>query len=264
MRAALAAAAFMGFGLAVACAQTTQTAEIGNTSRVATDGPATVVPANVSPAAPAISAAPARPALVHTAQGQPPVIEPPAAASAEVCDNACVRRAADFAAQTCVPLIEAKATLDYDWLSRPFGGMFTQAEKPGADGIIRYRGDSIRILTQNQWLRYAYECAFDPVARKIVSVQLRPGRLVPPAAVAQAMGVPVGQQAAQKAPQRQAQAGQPQPAAAKPKPRPHFGEPSPISITQARLRSGQVDSLTRISQVSLGSTPHTPRRQYKP
>jgi len=261
MRAALAAAAFMGFGLAVACAQTTQTAEIGNTSRVAIDDPAAVVRANVSPAAPANTAAPARPALARTAQGQPPVIEPPAAASAEVCDNACVRRAADFAAQTCVPLIEAKATLDYDWLSRPFGGMFTQAEKPGANGIIRYRGDSIRILAHNQWLRFAYECAFDPAARKIVSVQLRPGRLVPPTEGAQAMGVPVGQQAPQQAPQRQAQAGPQagQPLAAA-KHRPHFGEPSPISITQARLRSGQVDSLTRIFQVSLGGKPRTPRR----
>jgi hypothetical protein len=139
-------------------------------------------------------------------------------------------------------LIEAKAAIDYDWLSRPFGGMFTQAERPGADGIIRYRGDSIRILTRNQWLRYAYECAFDPVARKLVSVQLRPGRLSPPAAVAEAAGAKVGLPlpVAQKAPQR---------IAVKPKPRRHFGEPSPISITQAYLHGGQVDSLTHIFQI---------------
>ena len=142
--------------------------------------------------------------------------------------------------------------------------------------FVRYRGDSIRILTQNQWLRYAYECAFDPVARKIVSVELRPGRLVPPAAVAQAAGALVGQpvpkppapaapqagqpqpkaQAAPQAgqPQPNAQAGQPQPAAAKPKPRPHFGEPSPVSITQAHLHGGQVDTLTRIYQIPLGGS----------
>jgi hypothetical protein len=156
--------------------------------------------------------------------------------------------------------------------------MFSQAEKPRGDGIVRYRGDSIRILTQNQWLRYAYECAFDPVARKIVSVELRPGRLVPPAAVAQAAGALVGQpapkppapaapqagqpqpkaQAAPQAgqPQPKAQAGQPQPAAAKPtpKPRPHFGEPSPVSITQAHLHGGQVDTLTRIYQIPLGGS----------
>jgi hypothetical protein len=245
---ALAGATLLGCGLAAARARTTETAEVGNTSRFATADPAAVMPANVSPAA-AANAAPADAgsAPVRMAQGEPPVVEPPAPANAGACDDACVRRAADFA---------GKAAVDYDWLSRPFGGMFTQAEKPGADGIIRYRGDSIRILTQNQWLRFAYECAFDPVARKIVSVQVRPGRLVPPAEVAQAAGAPVGQPAPQQAPQRPAptgpQAGQPQPAA---KPRPHFGEPSPISIAQAHLRSGQVDSLTSIYQVPLGAKP---------
>jgi hypothetical protein len=259
VRAAWVGAAFAGFGWAAACAPTTETNPIGAAAQIAAAGPAgfapaDVLPADVLPAAPAKSAAPA---ATRTAQGEPPFVAPPApAASAQACDDACVRRAADFAAQSCVPLIEAKAAIDYDWLSRPFGGMFTQAEKPRGDGIIRYRGDSIRILTQNQWLRFAYECAFDPVARKIVSVEVRPGRLVPPAAVAQAAGAPVGLPAPQKAPQRQAQAGpqagQAQPAAAKPKPRRHFGEPSPVSITQAHLRSGQVDSLTRIYQVPLG------------
>lgn len=237
-RAAWVGAALIGFGLAAAGAQTNQTAEIGAASQVAAADPA------VSPAAPANAAGPA---ATRTAQGQPPIVQPPAPPpAAEACDDACVRRAADFAAQACVPLIEAKAAIDYDWLSRPFGGMFTQAEKPRGDGIIRYRGDSIRILTQNQWLRYAYECAFDPVARRIVSVEVRPGRLVPPAAVAQAAGPVVGQPAPQKPPQPKA--GQPQPAAAKPKPRPHFGEPSPIAVAQVRPHGPQVDSLTRIFQ----------------
>jgi hypothetical protein len=268
MRAALASAAFLGFGLAAACAQTTETAQISTNPRVAAANPAAVMPIDAAPAAPANAAAPAGPVPVRTAQGQQPQIAaPPAVPSAEACDDACVRAAADFAAQACVPLIEAKAAIDYDWLSRPFGGMFTQAEKPGADGIIRYRGDSIRILTQNQWLRFAYECAFDPVQRKIVSVEVRPGRLVPPAEVAQAAGAPVGQPAPQPAPQRQAQAA---PQAAKPqpvtaaKPRPHFGEPSPISITQAHLRSGQVDTLTRIFQVPLGGKSRTHREPVGP
>ena len=117
---------------------------------------------------------------------------------------------------------------------------------------VRYRGDSIRILTQNQWLRYTYECAFDPVARKIVSVELRPGRLVPPAAVAQAAGAVVGQPAPQKP--VQPKAAQAQPVAATPKLRRHFGEPSPVSITQAHLHKGQVDTTTRIYQIPLGGS----------
>ncbi len=245
--AVLAGAALIGFGVGAAGAQN---AAVANAPQIAAAGPAVFPPSDVLPAAPANAAAPA---ATRTAQGQPPVVQPPAPATTlEACDDACVRRAADFAAQACVPLIEAKAAIDYDWLSRPFGGMFTQAEKPHGDGVIRYRGDSIRILTQNQWLRYAYECGFDPVARKIVSVEVRPGRLVPPAEVAQVAGAPVGQPAPQKPPQPKA--GQPQPAAEKPKPRPHFGEPSPISITQVHLRGGQVDSLTRIYQVPPGGS----------
>ena len=251
-------AALIGFGVGAASAQT---AAIGKASQIAAADPAVMAPANVSPAAPPATPAPS----ARTAQGQPPIVEPPPpAAAAEACDDTCVRRAADFAAQACVPLIEAKAAVDFDWLSRPFGGMFTQAEKPNGDGIIRFRGDSIRILMQNQWLRYAYECAFDPVKRKIVSVELRPGRLVPPAAVAQAAGAVVGQPPAQPPtpaaspqagkPQPQAQTSQPQPAAAKPKPRRHFGEPSPVSITQAHLHGRQFDTLTTIYQVPLGGS----------
>src|SRR6185437_3733106 len=130
---------------------------------------------------------------------------------------------------------EAQAPIDYDWLSRPFGGMFTQAERPGPDGLVRYRGDAIRVLTtQNQWLRHAYECAWDPRARKVVSVQLRPGRLVPPADVAafikSVLARSQAQQVAKGVQPQLAQQGVSKPAV---KPRPHFGEPSQISITQA-------------------------------
>ncbi|MBN8966777.1 MAG: hypothetical protein J0H89_15735, partial [Rhizobiales bacterium] len=178
-------------------------------------------------------------------------------ATAQECDALCVRRNADVAAQACVPLIEARAPLDYDWLSRPFGGMFTQAEQPGADGIIRYRGDGIRVLTaQNQWLRHAYQCSYDPVKRQIVAVDLRPGRLVPPADVAKfitdVLKHQPGAQVATRQAGQNATPGQQQTAAktpAKPK-RAVYGEPSLISISQARLKTGQIDSVTSIAQSS--------------
>jgi hypothetical protein len=112
------------------------------------------------------AAKPAGTKVAQSSPGLPPAVaQPPAPTTAADCDDLCVRRNADAAAQSCVGLIEAQAPVDYDWLSRPFGGMFTQAEKPGPDGIVRYRGDAIRVLTaQNQWLRHAYECAWDPVA----------------------------------------------------------------------------------------------------
>jgi hypothetical protein len=185
-----------------------------------------------------------------------------------VCDAACVRRGADHAAQACVPLIEAKAAIDYDWLSRPFGGMFTQAVQPGGDGIVRYRGDSIRVLVQNQWLRHAYECAWDPVAGKIVGVQLKPGRLIPPAAIAQLTNTPLGPQgntaqmktpeqaqqmireALQRAAQNQGAQGQAGAAQTPPKPKRHWGEPSLIAIQQARLPDPSADSKIAIRQAS--------------
>jgi hypothetical protein len=189
-----------------------------------------------------------------------PTAGPSASSEPPICDVTCVRRNADPAAQACVSLIEAKASIDYDWLSRPFGGMFAQAEQPGADGVVRYRGDSIRILVQNQWLRHSYECAWDPVARKIVGVQLRLGRLMPPASVAQLTGTPVDQQGAQvktpaeaqqmirEALQRASlQATKVSPVV---KPKPRWSESSPIAIRQARLHVRQVDSLINIDQAS--------------
>jgi hypothetical protein len=236
--AALAGMALMGLGRAALAAGAGDGVPAEPSAAVAS--PSTVS-APHGPAAAASRRAPRR-----VAQGQPPVFPPPApVASAKACDSACVRRDANFAGQACVPLIEAKAAIDYDWLSRPFGGMFTQAEGPGSDGIIRYRGDSIRILTHNQWLRYAYECAFDPVTGKLASVQLRPGRLIPPAAVARAAGAKVGLPAPPKVLRR---------AVVQPLHRRHYGEPSPVSVTQARLRGGQVDTLTHIFQIPLAAS----------
>lgn len=184
----------------------------------------------------------------------PTVAEPPSAPTAADCDATCVRRSADSAAQACVPLIEARAPIDYDWLSRPFGGMFTQAEKPGKDGVIRYRGDGIRVLTaQNQWLRHSYECAYDPVARKIVDVQLRPGRLVPPADVAKFItDILKNHPGAQVSTQLIGKNGKLQPAQAKVAAavKPRYGEPSPIAIAQAHLHTPRIDSAVRISQVA--------------
>jgi hypothetical protein len=232
--------------------------------------PSALAQAAPKPAKQAQFGPPQPPEIVPSPQDQPPQTPPDAPQGAAavparpVCDVACVRRGADPAAQACVPLIEAKSPIDYDWLSRPFGGMFTQAEPPGPDGIVRYRGDSIRVLLQGQWLRHAYECAWDPAAGKIVGVRLLPGRLVPPAPVAQLAGNPVGQRATaqvktpeqakqmirdalQRGAQQQAQAGQGQPPAP-PRPKRRWGEPSPISIEQARLATPSGDSTTAIRQ----------------
>ncbi|WP_188517828.1 hypothetical protein [Alsobacter metallidurans] len=90
----------------------------------------------------------------------------------------------DRAAQACAPQIEAQAPIDFDWLHRPFGGIFQQGDTPDAEHpAIRYRGDSIRFQSpQKEWVRVSYECSYDPVRQKIVSVTVRLGRLDRPAA----------------------------------------------------------------------------------
>ncbi len=103
------------------------------------------------------------------------------------------------------------------------------------------------LTAQNQWLRHAYECAYDPVTRKIVDVQLRPGRLVPPADVAKFITEilkkhPGAQVSTQLIGKDKAQAK------ATSKPRPAYGEASPIRIVQAHLHTPGIDSVTRISQ----------------
>lgn len=180
--------------------------------------------------------------------GTDPIIEP----SPAICDADCVRRRADEAAQACVPLIEAKAPIDYDWLSRPFGGLFTQAEQSANDGIVRYRGDSIRVLTiQNQWLRHAYECSYDPAEHKIVDVELRPGRLVPPADVANFLIETLKKQPGAQVTSQPIEKGgkvRPQHSKSTIKRHPHSSEPSLISIDQARPHTPQVDSSVSIVQ----------------
>jgi hypothetical protein len=198
--------------------------------------------------------------VAQSSPGLPPAVEAPAAPpSAAACDENCVRGNADLAAQACVPLIEAQAPVDYDWLSRPFGGMFTQAERPGTDGVIRYRGDAIRVLTtDNRWLRHAYECGWDPIGHKVVAVQLRPGRLMTPAAVAQVLqNVFQRSQTQQAATQHAIQQAQaqapvmPQKVAAPPQPvklKPR--EPTRLSITQAHLKVRAIDSQVFVAQAS--------------
>ena len=144
-------------------------------------------------------------ALAQTPPAPTPAA-PPAATSGPPaprpdCDANCVRGFNDRAAQACAPQIEAQAPIDFDWLQRPFGGIFQQGDTPDAEHpAIRYRGDSIRFQSpQKEWVRVSYECSYDPVRQKIVSVTVRLGRLdrpaAPPANAAAAAGARNGKPA---------------------------------------------------------------------
>ncbi|GLS55530.1 hypothetical protein GCM10007886_37150 [Methylobacterium gregans] len=107
---------------------------------------------------------------------------PPTAAAAPVklgCDAACTRQAVPAAIQACAPSIERQAPSDFEWMSRPAGTIFQQAEPPtGSDTVARFRGDSIRFLSpQGQWVRVTYECDYDTAAQTVRNVKVRLGRI---------------------------------------------------------------------------------------
>lgn len=124
------------------------------------------------------------PAVPSYSQTPAPAATPPSACSAD-----CVRTNAEKALRPCASQIEAQAPNDFDWISRPYGGIFQEADAPEVptSSVVRYRGDSIRFLTpQRDWSRIVYECSWDAAAGKVIAVKVRIGILGKPNAVATA------------------------------------------------------------------------------
>ena len=154
---------------------------------------------------------------------------PSGEARAATCDAACVRTSADRASQVCAPRIENEAPFDFEWLTRPYGGIFQEADPPASGGmIVRYKGDSIRFMSpQREWVRITYECSFNAATQRVEGVVVRLGRLngrgLPPAPAGTAGRVAAGPQP---------QSAPPVPVAPPVKPKPRAGEPSSIEILQ--------------------------------
>ncbi|MCW2318767.1 hypothetical protein M2322_004336 [Rhodoblastus acidophilus] len=83
-------------------------------------------------------------------------------------------------------MIEAQAPIDFEWLTRPYTGLFQEADPSDETiAVVAYRGDSIRFMNpQKDWVRVTYECAFDADKQKVTGVRIRPGRLTQPPAAA--------------------------------------------------------------------------------
>ena len=108
-----------------------------------------------------------------------PSSPPSPAATTNACNAECVRANMEKAARACARPIEAQAPIDYEWVTRPFAGLFDEADPSAADSsVVRYRGDSIRFMTaQNTWIRISYECAFDVSSGRVTKLDLKPGRV---------------------------------------------------------------------------------------
>lgn len=196
-------------------------------------------------------------ACAQTTSPAPQATEP--AIVAPVCDAACVRVNMERASQLCARPIEAQAPIDYEWMTRPFTGLFQEADQSDAKtSVVAYRGDSIRFQNpQKEWIRVSYECRVDVAKQVVVGVRIRPGRLEQPPRVSAA--APVTAKPAQREVARKAQPSSPahvngaalaaaiaQAAAqrqknasavhAKPSRRIRVGETSAIEITQMRPR----------------------------
>lgn len=149
---------------------------------------------------------------------------PPEAARAG-CDATCARQAIPAAVQACVPGIERQAPTDFEWMNRPVGTIFQQAEPPaGTETVVKFRGDSIRFLNpQGQWVRITYECDYDTAAKSVRGVKVRLGRIDGKGASTAAAALPAGSgRAATASP------GTASPQAKRPRP----AEPSEVEIRQ--------------------------------
>lgn len=163
----------------------------------------------------------------------------PQSAQAVACNNACIRGSMERAVQACAPRVEAEAPGDYDWLMRPYGSIFQEADSPDqpSSTIVRYRGDSIRFLSpQKEWVRAIYECGYDTGKQEVSYLRVRLGVL------GKANPVPVlpglkpqasGPQPPLK-PAAPVQAQAPGPAPAPTIDRRRIGEPSDVSVLQIK------------------------------
>jgi hypothetical protein len=182
---------------------------------------------------------------------EPVVIVPatatsPPAPKTPKCDESCVRSNAEKASASCARKIEAQAPGDFEWITRPFTGIFQQADpSKGEEPIATYRGDSIRFMSpQKDWVRVTYECVFNVERSVATIVRVRPGRLdrplaeQPASASAQAShqpplaSAPLAAAILNAAKQRSgAQPG-------KPLSPPKIGEPSAVGVSQIDSNRG--------------------------
>ncbi|WP_096482795.1 hypothetical protein [Methylorubrum populi] len=163
-----------------------------------------------------------------SAQDAKPDVKPGSTEGAKAgCDAACARQAIPAAVQACVPGIERQAPTDFEWMNRPTGTIFQEAEPPaGADTVVKFRGDSVRFLNpQGQWVRITYECDYDTAGRSVRGVKVRLGRIDGKGANTGAAALPAGSAGAGRG-----QTGTAPPQAQVKRPRP--SEPSEVEIRQ--------------------------------
>ena len=169
---------------------------------------------------------------VASAQEAKPAPGEPAKAG---CDATCARQAIPAAIQACVPGIERQAPTDFEWMNRPTGSIFQEAEPPsGAGTVVKFRGDSVRFLNpQGQWVRITYECDYDTAAKSVGGVKVRLGRIDGKGANTAAPAPSAGSSGAGRAP---AVATSPPQAQVK---RPRPGEPSEVELRQVGPSAGR-------------------------
>ncbi|KQQ25388.1 hypothetical protein ASF53_22175 [Methylobacterium sp. Leaf123] len=173
---------------------------------------------------------------LSTASAQDAKPAPTEAAKAG-CDAACARQAIPAAVQACVPGIERQAPTDFEWMNRPTGTIFQEAEPPaGTDTVVRFRGDSVRFLNpQSQWVRITYECDYDTAAKSVRSVKVRLGRIDGKGATAAAAALPAGSAGAGRSAAASTGTASPQTQVKRPRP----AEPSEVEIRQVAPAAGR-------------------------
>jgi hypothetical protein len=136
-----------------------------------------------------------------------------------------------------VPGIERQAPTDFEWMNRPTGTIFQEAEPPaGTDTVVKFRGDSVRFLNpQGQWVRITYECDYDTAAKSVRGVKVRLGRIDGKGANTAAAALPAGSAGAGRAPATSTATASPQTQVKRLRP----SEPSDVEIRQVAPAAGR-------------------------
>ena len=193
------------------------------------------------------------------AQAPAPAAPPPTTGTqpAPACDSNCIRANSDRAVQACSPRIEAEAPGDYEWLFRPYGSIFQEADTPEqpSSAVVKYRGDSIRFMSpQREWVRAIYECGFDAATQRVAYVRVRLG------VMGKASAVPPMPGARPSAPAGQVKPRPPQP----PRALQSQASPSAPQSTGVDMRRIREPSEVDVSQIPPGAKPPQPTAPAQP
>ncbi|GAB5451801.1 MAG: hypothetical protein Hals2KO_21290 [Halioglobus sp.] len=78
----------------------------------------------------------------------------------------------------CQRFIERSAKYDFEWTDGWLENKFTGYSRYAGNGIYTYAGDSLKLQNGfGAWQRHTYMCTYDTNIKKVIAIEVSPGRL---------------------------------------------------------------------------------------